>query len=98
MKFTFKKISTKFIAVGVALTVALSANAAILPHSAYAMTSTQKGNNLINKANVYLGRDYQFGASTNTTRVFDCSSFTKYVFGQNGIYLPRTSTQQSKMG
>lgn len=45
-----------------------------------------------------LGTPYQFGASTGQTRTFDCSSFTQYVFGQNGISLPRNSRQQSTVG
>lgn len=98
MNFTFKKLTTKFLAVGIGLTIAMSATAVILPHSAYAMSTERKAIDLINTANVYIGRPYQFGAPTNTTRVFDCSSFTKYVFGHNSIYLPRTTTQQSKMG
>jgi lipoprotein Spr len=46
----------------------------------------------------YLGRPYQFGASTYQTNTFDCSSFTKYVFKLNGKYLPRTSKQQATVG
>lgn len=30
--------------------------------------------------------------------VFDCSSFIKYLYGQKGIWLPRRSIQQSKLG
>lgn len=46
----------------------------------------------------YLGTPYRFGAPSGQTRVFDCSSFTQYVFGKNGIKLPRTSSQQSTVG
>jgi len=100
MNFTFKKLTTKFLAVGLGLTIVFSTAATVLPlsHSVYAMSTERKAIDLINTAKVYVGRPYQFGAPTNTTRVFDCSSFTKYVFGHNSIYLPRNTTQQSKMG
>ena len=45
-----------------------------------------------------MGRPYVFGASTSTTRYFDCSSFVKRVYGKYGIKLPRTSKAQSKVG
>jgi cell wall-associated NlpC family hydrolase len=43
-----------------------------------------------------LGRRYVWGAVG--PKVFDCSGFTKYVFRQKGINIPRTSIQQSKYG
>jgi len=46
----------------------------------------------------YLGVDYEFGAKGGQTSTFDCSSFTQYVFKQNGIDLPRSSRQQAEVG
>lgn len=46
----------------------------------------------------YLGTKYEFGADTNQTKTFDCSSFVKHVFDQVGIDLPRTSYTQAKEG
>lgn len=60
--------------------------------------SLSKANSIISLGNRYLGTPYDFGASTKTTRVFDCSSFTKYVYGKKGIYLPRVSRDQAKRG
>jgi cell wall-associated NlpC family hydrolase len=45
-----------------------------------------------------LGKPYKFGASSSQTDTFDCSSFTKYVFGLHGVKLPRVSRQQSQQG
>lgn len=53
---------------------------------------------IIDDGEKYLGTPYVFGSSTKTTKTFDCSSFTKRIFAENGIYLPRDSRQQSKMG
>lgn len=55
-------------------------------------------NQLINLAKRELGTPYVFGAPTTTTRIFDCSSFTKYVFRQQGVRLPRTARLQSRLG
>ncbi|GAB7386747.1 hypothetical protein BSNK01_05830 [Bacillaceae bacterium] len=47
----------------------------------------------------YKGVPYSFGAPMSAApRVFDCSSFTKYVYGKFGIYLPRTSKAQARVG
>jgi len=44
-----------------------------------------------------LGKKYVWGAS-GKGNTYDCSSFTKYVYGKNGIAIPRTSIMQSKHG
>jgi cell wall-associated NlpC family hydrolase len=46
----------------------------------------------------YLSTPYEYGAKSGQTSTFDCSSFTQYVFKQNGIDLPRSSRQQSTVG
>ena len=62
------------------------------------ITASSKGSNIVSYGKKFMGRPYKFGASTTTTRVFDCSSFTKYIFKKYGITLPRTSAAQSKVG
>lgn len=53
---------------------------------------------MIARARRHLGTPYVFGAPVGTTRIFDCSTFTKHVFAESGIWLPRTSRMQGKMG
>ncbi|CAA6805445.1 MAG: Putative secreted protein [uncultured Sulfurovum sp.] len=53
-------------------------------------------NNIERTAKSLLGTDYQYGA--NGPSQFDCSGFTKYVFSQQGINLPRISKDQAKIG
>lgn len=43
-----------------------------------------------------LGKRYVYGATG--PRTFDCSGFTSYVCKKNGVCLPRTSINQSKVG
>lgn len=44
-----------------------------------------------------LGKRYVWGAS-GTKNTYDCSSFTKYVYRNVGVTIPRTSINQSKFG
>jgi cell wall-associated NlpC family hydrolase len=54
---------------------------------------------LLQKANAYLGVPYLFGAGPyDQTKVFDCSSFTRFIFGKFGVTLPRTASEQSQLG
>ncbi|WP_409343925.1 NlpC/P60 family protein [Paenibacillus sp. MBLB4367] len=53
---------------------------------------------LILDASKYIGTPYVFGAAYGQTGTFDCSSFTKTVYHQNGIALPRVSRDQAKLG
>ena len=48
-------------------------------------------------AKTKLGKRYVWGASGNKN-TYDCSSFTKFVYKNHGIDIPRTSIRQSKFG
>jgi len=60
--------------------------------------TTTKADRVIQSGLKYLGTPYRFGASSSTTSVFDCSSFTQRIFGENGVTLPRSSRQQATVG
>jgi hypothetical protein len=62
------------------------------------VVSQAKANAIIQDARRYIGVPYDFGSRSGYTRTFDCSSFTQYVFGINGIELPRVSRHQAKLG
>jgi len=57
----------------------------------------KKLDSVIATAKQYLGVKYQWGGCIPETG-FDCSGFVSYVFGQNGIVLPRISRDQYTVG
>ncbi|TXK70643.1 C40 family peptidase [Paenibacillus sp. N3.4] len=60
--------------------------------------TTNKGE-IINYARQFLGTPYQFSARPyESTHMFDCSSFVKYVYSHFGVSLPRSSRSQSQVG
>lgn len=74
------------------------------PTSSKQTTSSQKtkaksfADRIIQTGEKYMGTPYKFGARAGQTKNFDCSSFVQYVYGQNGVKLPRGAIKQSKVG
>lgn len=56
------------------------------------------GKRLIATGEKYLGVPYKLGAEYETSRRFDCSSFTQLVFKKNGFQLARGARGQYKNG
>jgi len=52
--------------------------------------------NIERVAKTFLGKKYVWGG--NGRRGYDCSSFTKEVFEENGVEIPRNSWRQAKVG
>ncbi|RAP78283.1 C40 family peptidase [Paenibacillus montanisoli] len=91
------KLTKIVMSVTLSFSLLLGGTAAFTAKPAHATTTTE-ANRIISTAKRYLGTPYRFGASTSTTRYFDCSSFTKYLYKKQGIYLPRESKDQAKRG
>ncbi|TVX98215.1 C40 family peptidase [Cohnella terricola] len=62
-------------------------------------TSAQKADSIVALAKQLKGKvKYKFGQNNPSKLIFDCSSFTKYVFGKQGVNLTWGSQAQSKQG
>ena len=55
-----------------------------------------KVSGLISTAKSYIGVPYSFGGAT--PKAFDCSGYLQYVFGKNGISIPRLADDQYRLG
>ena len=53
-------------------------------------------NNIVNNAKKHLGENYVWGGTK--PNAFDCSGYMKYLYEEEGIEIPRTAYQQSKVG
>lgn len=63
-----------------------------------ASAATQQSLSLVSIGKNYIGTPYLYGSAPGVTSTFDCSSYTQYVFGKMGIWLPRVSSAQAYMG
>jgi cell wall-associated NlpC family hydrolase len=61
------------------------------------VTTTASAARVLATAERYLGLRYRYGGASPAAG-FDCSGFVQYVFGRNGVALPRTSRQQATAG
>lgn len=59
--------------------------------------TSSNSNSIVETAKSYLGSSYVSGGSSPSTG-FDCSGFTKYVYGLYGISLNRTASDQADNG
>ncbi|MFC9709442.1 C40 family peptidase [Paenibacillus sp. NPDC056933] len=94
------RIGKTLTGIGLCLSIAFSGSMMLPTHPVHAasVSGSSVADRVISTGKQFLGVRYQFGAPSGRTDEFDCSSFTQYVFKQNGIDLPRSSRQQSQVG
>lgn len=67
------------------------------PRARTGSTATASAARVLATANRYIGTHYRYGGGSPDAG-FDCSGFVQYVFGRNGVPLPRTSRLQASAG
>ncbi|MFB9326666.1 C40 family peptidase [Paenibacillus aurantiacus] len=68
-------------------------------HAATATTQATKADSIIATAKSLQGKvHYVYGTNNPSQLIFDCSSFTKYVFGKYGVSLKWGTASQKKQG
>jgi len=97
------KFGKMILGTSLSLSLLFTGGMLIPPHTAHAASasaavSTSIVDNIIATGKQFMGVPYKFGSKSGVTSTFDCSSFTQYIFRQNGISLPRDSRQQSRVG
>lgn len=100
MMMNTKRFGKLLAGVSLSMAIAFSGGMVITPQSAHAaaVTSSSVADHVISTGKQFLGVPYKFSAKAGRTDAFDCSSFTQYVFKQNGINIPRSSRQQANVG
>jgi cell wall-associated NlpC family hydrolase len=85
----------------IALTLLFASTAVTVPApsaSAQEIYATN-GHRTVNIAKSYIGKvTYKFGARIPSRLIFDCSSFTQFVFKKNGMNIPWGSKAQANFG
>ncbi len=70
-----------------------------LASTSFADSRADKADDIISTAKSLIGRaDYEFGVRNPSRLIFDCSSFTQYVFEKNGIELKWGTKYQKYAG
>ena len=54
------------------------------------------GENIVSTAKKYIGTPYSYG--TSSSKSFDCSGFTHYIYKKHDISVPRSSADQAGVG
>jgi cell wall-associated NlpC family hydrolase len=90
-------ISSRFLRVDGGASVTRLPSAA--PNTSPAAPANADVNKLISFAKRFMGVPYKFASGAYaSTRTFDCSSFTQYVFRNSGLSIPRSSRSQAQTG
>jgi lipoprotein Spr len=92
-----QQISKALVVAIVSFSMLFSGTVMVPSNTAYA-SSSSKADSIIASAKQYMHTPYKFAAPKGTSRVFDCSSFTQFVYAKYGVQLPRSSQQQSHVG
>lgn len=98
-RFSFiRKIMTVTLGATICLTAFSVGQASLIPTAA-AATASSKADTVISLAKSYQGRvTYDFGTRNPSRLIFDCSSFTEFIFAKVGVDLKWGTKYQKNQG
>ncbi|WP_058304217.1 C40 family peptidase [Gorillibacterium timonense] len=89
----------KFTALLLAAVLTFGAATMIAAPKAEAATASSTASKVISIAKSYQGKvQYEYGVRNESKLIFDCSSFTQFVYKKAGIKLPWGANMQTKYG
>ncbi len=100
MRFMRNRLAKLLLAFSISFSLLISGSMVIHTPSAQAASVTAaKADKIIRTAQSYKGKvKYRYGTRDSKRLIFDCSSFTQFVFKKNGIDIPWGSSAQARVG
>ncbi|MBP1991766.1 C40 family peptidase [Paenibacillus eucommiae] len=92
------KFPKRFLFLSFCMALSLLLSVSVVPPAAQAAATSAQQKSVIDMGKRFLGTPYEWGAKSGSTRTFDCSSFTQYIFKKHGINLARGARGQSENG
>jgi cell wall-associated NlpC family hydrolase len=95
--FRGRNVAALFAAISLTVIGAVPASAVRSGSNPFPSRSTDRGSRIVRTALSFRGARYRYGGTGR--HGFDCSGFTKYLYGKSeGVGLPRTAAQQYHSG
>lgn len=89
----------KLITLMLAFTMVFSLSTSVFTSKAEAASSREKANAIVAYAKKIDPKvSYKWGARDEKRMIFDCSSFTQFVYKSQGVYIPWGANAQTKYG
>jgi cell wall-associated NlpC family hydrolase len=99
MEFIKSRFTKSLAAITLSLAIFASGTLVLGAKPAEAAVTAGQSYKIVQSAQSYMGKvKYRFGTRDASRLMFDCSSFTQFIFQKNGIKIPWGSSAQARVG